>query len=30
VDGESKRSVQRQFKLHWKTLQKILSTAPRK
>jgi transposase len=25
VDGESKRSVQRQFKLHWKTLQKILN-----
>jgi transposase len=25
VDGESKRSVLRQFKLHWKTLQKILS-----
>ena len=25
VDGESKRSVQRHYKLHWKTLQKILS-----
>jgi transposase len=25
VDGESKRSVQRRFKLHWKTLQKILT-----
>ena len=25
VDGESKRSVQRRFKLHWKTLQKILN-----
>ena len=25
VDGESKRSVLRQFKLHWKTLQKILN-----
>jgi transposase len=25
VDGESKRSVQREFKLHWKTLQKILN-----
>src|SRR3954468_14760644 len=25
VDGESKRSVLRQFKLHWKTLQKILT-----
>jgi transposase len=24
VDGESKRSVQRRYKLHWKTLQKIL------
>jgi transposase len=24
VDGESKRSVQRHYKLHWKTLQKIL------
>lgn len=27
VDGESKRSIQRQFKLHWKTLQKILQHA---
>src|SRR5579871_911489 len=25
VDGESKRSVQRRYKIHWKTLQKILS-----
>jgi transposase len=25
VDGESKRSVQREFQLHWKTLQKILN-----
>jgi transposase len=25
VGGESKRSVMRQFKLHWETLQKILS-----
>ncbi len=25
VDGESKRSVQREYKLHWKTLQKILN-----
>jgi transposase len=25
VDGESKRSIQREYKLHWKTLQKILS-----
>ena len=25
VDGESKRSVQRHYQLHWKTLQKILS-----
>jgi transposase len=24
IDGESKRSIQREFKLHWKTLQKIL------
>jgi transposase len=25
IDGESKRSVQRRYKLHWKTLQKILN-----
>ena len=25
VDGESKRSVQRHYRLHWKTLQKILT-----
>jgi transposase len=24
IDGESKRSIQREYKLHWKTLQKIL------
>jgi transposase len=25
IDGESKRSVQRRYKIHWKTLQKILN-----
>ena len=25
LDGESKRSVQRHYQLHWKTLQKILN-----
>jgi hypothetical protein len=25
VDGESKRSVQRRYNIHWKTLQKILT-----
>jgi hypothetical protein len=25
VDGESKRSIQREYHLHWRTLQKILN-----
>jgi hypothetical protein len=25
VDGQSKRSVQREFYIHWKTLQKLLA-----